>query len=155
MMNLAHPSLSRGLGMPGHQHPLSMASPYTNPAALQQRSPFAIQELLGLNQQDSISRPTPHNPHADPVISAAAAAAYIPRSLAPIVSPQGPSLSDQAAFSSWRHNFMSQFSGVAAHSAAAAQQNMFHNLTSPHHNHMSPTSHESCSGEYKIRKIIY
>ena len=150
-MNLAHPALPRGLGLPGHQHPFSMASSYSNPASLQQRSPFAIQELLGLNNQDSISRPTPHNPHADPVISAAAAAAasaYIPRSLAPIVNHQTSSLSDQAAFTSWRHNFMSQFSGAAVHSAAA-QQNMLHNLTSPpHHSHMSPNSHDSGSGKH-------
>ena len=80
-MNLAYATAHRGLGMAGPTA-LSMApGPYTSPS-IHQRSPFAIQELLGLGQQDSGARPpSMSHPTAGADSTVISASTYIPRSL--------------------------------------------------------------------------
>ena len=177
-MNLAPSPVHRGLGMPP-PGPLSMAgfgatSPFSPPAVHHhhhhQRSPFGIQELLGLSQhavsaaaataaahehgRTPLAVPVSH----DSVISAVTS--YIPRSLCPTPVPPPSTaptthsvLTDRCAphaFSSWRANFM-QFAG-------AHGQNMFSQLanTSPastangfvHHQHGGGGSHtDNSSGQ--------
>jgi hypothetical protein len=149
-MNLTHPAAAaaahRGLGMAGHNG-LGMHAHggYTTGHAVHQRSPFAIQELLGLTtQQDNVvtSRPLSHH-HSDTVISASS---YIPRTLSGPMG-QGSCLPDPNnpthPYSSWRPGFM-------AFSAPHAAQNMLNmnlgpmsqpTLPNPHsHSQTSPTS---------------
>ncbi len=141
MMNLAHATAAhRGIGMSGPNH-LGMSSPptgYTSAPGLHQRSPFAIQELLGLNQQDNgLPRP-PH--HTDTVISASA---YIPRSLGP--TTQAACLGDPTAvhhsFTSWRPNFM-PFSTSHTH-----HQNMLNLGGQPHMSQLHHHTTDNSTGE--------
>ena len=144
-MNLTHTAAHRGFGVSG-PNPLCMPSgSYTSPG-LHQRSPFAIQELLGLGQPQDTSRTSiSSHPSEAPVISAST---YIPRTLGAPVGPhthQGTMscLSDPAGtpsahtFSHWRPNFMA-FSGGHA-------QNML-NLGAPH-NPMSQTHTDHSTGK--------
>ena len=139
-MNLAHaPSAHRTLGMPGHPS-LGMtpgglsASPFspTAPPMLHQRSPFAIQELLGLSQHHhpspvglpgDTSPRIPANPHQEAIMSVSS---YMPRSSLPtsiipsqahtILAEPHPShpgaasptsaAAAAAAFNSWRNNLV-------------------------------------------------
>ena len=112
-MNLAHPSSAhRGFGVHvSAPNPLMAvgAGSYTAPSLHHQRTPFAIQELLGLSHSDHSSRVsgiTPH--HNDSVLSAS----YISRTLQPPMSAPGSCLGvtdptlPGGHFSSWRPNFM-------------------------------------------------
>lgn len=81
-------------------------SPYHSAAALHTRSPFAIQELLGLGQQD-ISRAQHMSalPHAaDGMIPGSGC---LSRSLAsPVVAQEACFAGNPAGFPTWRPNFM-------------------------------------------------
>jgi len=112
-MNLTHPAVAaaaahRGLGMaPG---PLGMTSsigmsPYHS-AALHARSPFAIQELLGLGQQDMSRAPhmssLPHG--ADGMMPGSGC---LSRSLAsPVIAQEACFGGNPPGFPTWRPNFM-------------------------------------------------
>ena len=158
-MNLAHAAAAhahRGLGgMGGPLTGMPTHSAYASAPSLHQRSPFAIQELLGLNQpQDSRSVHHPHHPHPhqDSVITASS---YLPRSLggsghhiqtscAPTLTSQD--LSAAAAsihnpFSSWRPNFMS-FPGAHTHPG-----NML-GIGGGQHQGMGPHSTDPSSGKF-------
>ena len=136
MMNLAH----RGLGMTAPS-PLCMPGgpgAYTGSPSLHQRSPFAIQELLGLNQHDS------HRSTADHQAVISASAYGIPRTLASHGSPTGAGAtcladvtSPGAHFPSWRPNFI-------PFSTAGHHQNML-SLGAPQYslNQQSPTDNSS------------
>ncbi|KAK2159336.1 hypothetical protein LSH36_154g01002 [Paralvinella palmiformis] len=128
-MNLAHPAAAhRGFGVhvTAAANPLAVGSgSYSTTAAAaaalhHQRSPFAIQELLGLSHNEHhhgrVSGITPHP--GDSVLSAS----YISRTLPPTMTTQAnclsvadPTLPSGHTFSSWRPNFMS-FSGSHAQS---------------------------------------
>ncbi|KAL5008073.1 hypothetical protein ScPMuIL_013654 [Solemya velum] len=76
-------------------------------ATLPQRSPFAIQELLGLGNQD-VDRPRHHHHQGDAILSASA---YLSPSLSnPLTSSPGSGFKDTTAalpYSSWRSTFIS------------------------------------------------
>lgn len=76
-------------------------------ATLPQRSPFAIQELLGLGNQD-VDRPRHHHHQGDAILSASA---YLSPSLSnPLASSPGSGFKDSSAalpYSSWRSTFIS------------------------------------------------
>jgi hypothetical protein len=133
-MNLTHPAAAhRGFGVHvSAPNPLGVGTgSYTTPGLHHQRTPFAIQELLGLSHNDHSPRGsgiTPH--HNDSVLSAS----YITRTLQPTMTTQGSCLGvtdmpGAHTFSSWRPNFM--FSGSHAQNmlnlGAAA-----HGLSGPH-----------------------
>ena len=154
MMNLTAAPAHRGpLGMPA-PNPLSMAAagftntPFGSPS-VHQRSPFGIQELLGLSQHaaaavashDHSSRPLPV--HHESVAGMLPVSSYLPRSLCTpatpahtsVASAAPPILSDPAvapggcppnAFTQWRANFMSF---AAASSPHAHAQNMLGSLS--------------------------
>ena len=158
-MNLAHAAAAhahRGLGgMGGPLAGMPTHSAYATTPSLHQRSPFAIQELLGLNQPQE-SRPVHHphhpHPHQDSVISASS---YLPRSLGggghtiqTACAPGSLTSQDLSAaaaavhnpFSSWRPNFMS-FPGAHAHPG-----NML-GLGGNQHHSMGPHSTDPSSGK--------
>ncbi len=143
----------------------------TTPSALHQRSPFAIQELLGLNGSqsaaESAARGGPgshhhHGHHQQDTSAIISASSYLPRSLGGAGHPHGintstcpgslaaqdPASAAAAAmahnvnpFSSWRPNFMSAFPG----------QHPGQNLMSfgSHQGHLGgPHSTDMSSGEY-------
>lgn len=134
MMNLTH----RGLGMSA-PNPLCMTGPasYTSPA-LHQRSPFAIQELLGLNQDS-------HRTHQEHQAVISASTYGLPRTLASHVTPGSPTatcLADVSSptshFPSWRPNFI-------PFSASHAHQNMLSLGAAPQYslNQQSPTDNST------------
>ena len=140
-MNLAHPAHHRGLGV-GVTAPnaLGMGMPtgaYSSAGpTLHQRSPFAIQELLGLNHAgQETPRPAAHHhhhpAHNDSIISAST---YIPRTMGVGVgcpSTQSACIGDpnpSHTFSSWRPNFM-PFSTMSTMSTMST-------ATHPHHQSM-------------------
>lgn len=171
-MNLAHPAHHRGLGVGvTAANALGMSiGPYSSTApSLHQRSPFAIQELLGLNHsgQESTRTPTaahhhPHHPaHSDSIISASS---YIPRTMGVGVGVAGCPTSQTTclgdgnpshpSFPSWRPNFM-PFSTMSTMSSTG---------THPHHQMlnlgasqtvMHPSPGDSATGEEMIPMFTF
>lgn len=143
-MNLTHTAAAaaaathRGFGVHvSAPNPLGMTpGSYSTPTGLHQRSPFAIQELLGLGQAQDTAR-NPISTHNDSVMSASSYA--FPRTLqtpgTPGAAAQGACLTmadhsnatpHSYSFSTWRPNFMA-FSGNHAQSMlnlGAAQAHM-------------------------------
>ena len=135
MMNLTHPA-HRGLPGFSAANALSMVGgTYPATSSLHQRSPFAIQELLGLGQPQDSGHHLRHNSHLSAAAAAASetvisASSYIPRTLGGGLGPVSAVVSQTAAClnsadavtsshftPSWRPSFMNAFSaGVTAHS---------------------------------------
>lgn len=177
-MNLAHAASAHRAGFAAAvaaagNGPLAAAAMHTAagnytapPSTFHQRSPFAIQELLGLGSQGTThhsgtsvageNSPRGGSAPTDPVISVAAVSSYLPRTL-PCVS-QASCLGDPTpsphTFPAWRPNFMHAFPGstpsqnvlqslgaAAASAHPGAPGGPHPAMLHPHHNpHTDPSS---------------
>lgn len=118
-MNIAHPghpALNMGVSAHGA---LGLTTPFSSsPASLHQRSPFAIQELLGLShahahQETGVRTCTGRTcgfQTADASSILSAASSYIPRTLAASHEHVLSSANSAISYSAWRPSFLSPFS---------------------------------------------